>query len=59
MQQCYKLKDSMYSVRVVFSKETVKIRKKVWDQVKNLQKGGKYLVIKFDKIVTKDFPHRQ
>ena len=59
MQQCYKLKDTMYSVRVVFSKETVKIRKKVWDQVKNLQKGGKYLVIKFDKIVTKDFPHRQ
>ena len=49
----------MYSVRVVFSRETVKIRKKVWDQVKNLQKGGKYLIIKFDKIVTRDFPHRQ
>ena len=32
----YKLKDTTYLVREDFSKETVEIRKKLWDQVKKL-----------------------
>ena len=48
MQQSYKLKDTTYSVRENFSKETVEIRKKLWDQVKQLRE-------EYDKIVTKGF----
>ena len=60
MWRHYKLKDTTYSVREDFSKETVEIRKKLWDQVKMLQEDGKYTVIKSDKIVTRDFqPRRQ
>ena len=36
MRRSYKLKDTTYSVREDFSKETVEIRKKLWDQVKKL-----------------------
>ena len=36
MRRRYKLKDTTYSVREDFSKETVEIRKKLWDQVKKL-----------------------
>ena len=36
MQRRYKLKDTTYSVREDFSKETVEIRKKLWDLVKKL-----------------------
>ena len=56
MRQRYKLKDS---VRENFSKETVEIRKKLWDQVKKLREDGKYAVIKYDKIVTRDFQPRR
>ena len=60
MRRHYKLKDTTYSVREDFSKETVEIRKKLWDQVKKLREDGKYAVIKYDKIVTRDFrPRRQ
>ena len=38
-------------MREEFSKETVEIRKKLWDQVKKLQENGKYAVIKYDKRV--------
>ena len=41
MRQRYKLKDTTYSVREKFSKETVEIRKKLWDQVKQLREDGK------------------
>ena len=41
-----------------FSKETVEIRKKLWDQVKKLREDGKYAVIKYDKIVVRDFQPR-
>ena len=55
MRRRYKLKDTTYSVREDFSKETVEIRKKLSDQVKKLREDGNYAVIKYDKIVTKDF----
>ena len=48
MRQRYKLKDTTYSVRENFFKETVEIRKKLWDQVKQLRE-------EYDKIVTKGF----
>ena len=59
MRRRYKLKDTTYSVREDFSKETVEIRKKLWDQVKKLREDGKYAVIKYDKIVTRDFRPRR
>ena len=60
MRRRYKLKDTTYSVREDFSKETVGIRKKLWDQVKKLQEDGKYAAIKYDKIVTtRDFRPRR
>ena len=59
MRRRYKLKDTTYSVREDFSKETVEIRKKLWDQVKKLREDGKYAVIKYDKIVTRHFRPRR
>ena len=44
MRQRYKLKDTAYSVRENFSKETIEIRKKLWDQIKQLREDGKYAV---------------
>ena len=58
MQWRYKLEDTSYSVREDFSKETVEMRKKLWDQVKKLRGDGKYTVIKYDKIFTRDFRPR-
>ena len=58
MRLRYKLKDTTYSVKEDLSKETVETRKKLWDQVKNLQEDGKYAVIKYDKTVTRDFRPR-
>ena len=58
MRRRYKLKDSTYWVRENFSKETVEIRKKLWDQAKKLREDGKYAIIKYDKIVTSDFRTR-
>ena len=55
MRRCYKLKDTTYLVREDFSKETVEIRKKLWDQVKKLREDGKCAFIKYDKIITRDF----
>ena len=59
MRRRYKLKDTMYSIREDVSKGTVEIRKKLWDQVNKLREDGKYAVIKFDKIVTRDFRTRR
>ena len=55
MRRCYKLKDTTYLVREDFSKETVEIRKKLWDQVKKLREDRKCAFIKYDKIITRDF----
>ena len=59
MRWRYKLKDTTYSVREDFFKETVEISKNLWDQVKKLRKERKYAVIKYDKIVTGDFRSRR
>ena len=55
IRQRYKSKDTTYSVREDFSKETVEIRKKLWYQIKKLREDGKYAVINYDKIVSRDF----
>ena len=56
----FKLKDKTYLFREDFSKETVEIRKKLWDKIQKLREDGKYAVIKYDKIIMKDFrPRRQ
>ena len=59
MRRRYKLKDTTYSLREDFSKETVEIRKKLRDQVTKLREDGKYALIKYDKIVTRDFQPRR
>ena len=38
MRGLYKLKGTMYLIREDFSKETFKIRKMLWDQVKKFEK---------------------
>ena len=55
MKRAFKLKDTGFYIREDYSKETISIRKKLWEEVKNLRKKGKYAVLKYDKIVTHDF----
>ena len=55
MKRAFKLKDTDFYIREDYSKETISIRKKLWEEVKNLRKKGKYAVFKYDKIVTHDF----
>ena len=59
MQCRYKLKDTTYSVRKDSSKETIQIRKMLLDQVKKLREDRKYAVIKYNKIVARDFRPRR
>ena len=55
MKRAFKLKDTGFYIREDYSKETISIRKKLWEDVKNLCKKGKYAVLKYEKIVTHDF----
>ena len=55
MKRAFKLKDTGFSIREDYSKETISIRKKLSEEVNNLRKKGKYAVLKYDKIVTHDF----
>ena len=55
MQRHYELKDTTYSVRKEFSKETVEIGKMIWDQVKKLPEDENYTVTKYSNIVRRDF----
>ena len=55
MQRRYELKDTTYSVRKEFSKETVEIGKMIWDQVKKLPEDENYTVTKYSNIVRRDF----
>ena len=55
MNRAFKLKDTGFYIREDYSKETISIRKKFWEDVKNLCKKGKYAVLKYEKIVTHDF----
>ena len=55
MKRAFKLKDAGFYIREDYSKETISIRKKLWEEVKKLRKKGKYAVLKYDKIVTHNF----
>ena len=55
MKRALKLKDTGFCIRENYSKETISIRKKLWQEMKKLRKKDKYAVLKCDKIVTHDF----
>ena len=55
MKRALKLKDTGFFIRENYSKETISIRKRLWEEMKKLRKKGKYAVLKYDKIVTHDF----
>ncbi|XP_065681515.1 uncharacterized protein LOC136095174 [Hydra vulgaris] len=38
-----------------FAKETIEIRKKLWEEVKRLRSEGKYAIIKYDRIFYREF----
>ena len=46
------LKDTGYYINEDFSKDTLNIRAKLWDEVKRLRGEGYYAVIKYYRIVT-------
>ena len=50
-----KLKGTGVFIHEDFSRETVVIRQKLWEEVKQLREKGKYAVLKYDKIFTRDF----
>ena len=50
-----KFKDTGIYVNEEFCKETIQIRKGLWDEVKRLRDDGKYAVIQYDKIVSREF----
>ena len=49
------MKDTGFHIRDDYSKETISICKKLWEDVKNVRKNGKHAVLKYDKIVTHEF----
>lgn len=50
-----KLKDTGYFINEDFSSETLEIRKQLRKEVKALRNEGKYAVIKYDRIFSRDF----
>ena len=50
-----KLKNSGIYVNEDFSKDTIEIRKKLWENVLKLRREGKYAVLRYDKIFTREF----
>ena len=50
-----KLKGTGIFINEDFSRETILIRQKLWGQVKELRQQGKYAIIQYDKIVSRDF----
>ena len=59
MKQPFKLRDSDFYIREDYTKERILIRKKLWEEVENLCKKGKYAVLEYNKIVTRDFHPRK
>ena len=53
------LKDTNIYIYEDFSKETMAIRKSLWDEVKKVQQRRKYAVIKYDKIYSSEFLTRR
>ena len=54
IKRAFKLKDTGFYIRDEYSKETISVCKKLWEDVKNLCKKSKYAVLKYNKIVTHD-----
>ena len=50
-----KLKGTGVYINEDFSRETVIIRQKLWEEVKALREKGKYAVLQYDRIVSRDF----
>ena len=50
-----KLKNSGIYVNEDFSKDTIEIRKKLWENVMKLRREGKYAVLRYDKSFTREF----
>ena len=53
MWNVYQLKDTGYYINGNFNKATLNIRVELWDKVKQLRGADYYVVIKYDRIVTK------
>lgn len=51
LKECSKLKGMNIFVYEDFSKETVKIRKLLWDQIKRRRENGERLTLRYDRIV--------
>ena len=52
MRNLYQLKDTGYYINKDFSKATLNITARLWDEVKQVRGEGYYFVIKYDRIVT-------
>ena len=50
-----KLKGSGIFIHEDFSRETVLIRQKLWEEVKQLREKGKYAILQYDRIFSRDF----
>ena len=49
------LKNTGIFINEDFSKETIEKRKKLWEDVIKLRKEGKYAILKYDRIYSRDF----
>ena len=55
MKNAKKLKRSGIFINEDFSKETTAIRKTLWNEVLELRQKGKYAILQYDKIISRDF----
>ena len=53
ISEAQKLKGSNISINEDYSRETLKIRKEKWKEVKDLTKNGTYAILFYDKVLTK------
>ena len=54
MANVRKLKGKNVFINEDFSLETLELRKKLWEQVKQYRQEGKYAVLNYDKIYVRD-----
>ena len=55
MKTANKLKGSGIYINEDFSKETTEKRKRLWNDIKRLRDEGKFAILQYDRIVTKEF----
>ena len=55
MTNARKLKGTGIFINEDFSSETNVIRKRLWEDVKELRKKGKYAILQYDRILSRDF----